>query len=138
MKWDGNHGSTNARLNKPSGGGKTGAWSSKTNDANQWIQVKFFEVTKVTQVGIQGRYDANQWVTKFKVSYSLDGVQFSIQSKASLIKLQLERRMLLMLLRQITTHEPFLGHLKITTPGFSFSVIKEIFVSTGIRREQQS
>ena len=115
LKWDGNHGPANARLNKPSGGGKTGAWSSKTNDANQWIQVKFCEVIKVTQVGIQGRYDANQWVTKFKVSYSLNGVHFYTQTKASLIKSQIERRMLLILLRQITTHDPFLGHLKIIT-----------------------
>ncbi|XP_078346340.1 uncharacterized protein LOC144631705 isoform X1 [Oculina patagonica] len=80
-EWDGNHGPTNARLNRPSSGGKTGAWSSKTNDVNQWIQVTFSEATKVTKVGIQGRYDYNQWVTKFKVSYSLDGVHFTTQSK---------------------------------------------------------
>jgi len=83
LKWDGNHGPTNARLDKPSGGGKTGAWSSRTNDVNQWIQVKFCEVTKVTKVGIQGRYDLDQWVTKFKVSYSLDGIHFTTQSKVS-------------------------------------------------------
>jgi len=80
-EWDVNHGPTNARLDKPSGGGKTGAWSSRTNDANQWIQVKFCQVTKVTKVGIQGRYDHDQWVTKFIVSYSLDGVHFTTQSK---------------------------------------------------------
>ncbi|XP_078346349.1 uncharacterized protein LOC144631708 isoform X1 [Oculina patagonica] len=80
-EWDGNHGPTNARLNRPSGGGKTGAWSSKTNDVNQWIQVTFSEDTKVTKIGIQGRYDYDQWVTKFKVSYSLDGVHFTTQSK---------------------------------------------------------
>lgn len=91
MKWDVNHGPTNARLGKPSGGGKTGAWSSKTNDANQWIQVTFCEVTKVTKVGIQGRYDYDQWVTKFKVSYSLDGVHFTTQSKVSLIKLEIKK-----------------------------------------------
>ena len=83
IKWDSNHGPTNARLNRPSGGGKTGAWSAKRNDRNQWIQVTFPEVTKVTKVGIQGRYDYNQWVTKFKVSYSLDGINFVILSKVS-------------------------------------------------------
>ncbi|RMX52485.1 hypothetical protein pdam_00013777, partial [Pocillopora damicornis] len=80
-EWDANHGPTNARLNRPSGSGKTGAWSAKRNDANQWIQVTFSEVTKVTGVGIQGRYDYNQWVTKFKVSYSRDGIHFVILSK---------------------------------------------------------
>ena len=88
MKWDRNHGPTNARLNRPSGGGKTGAWSSKTNDANQWIQVTFSENTEVTQVGIQGRYDYDQWVTKFKVSYSLDGLHFTTQSKVRYIDLK--------------------------------------------------
>ena len=83
IKWDSNHGPTNARLNRPSGGGKTGAWSAKRNDRNQWIQVTFPEVTKVTRVGIQGRYDYNQWVTKFKVSYSLDGIDFVILGKVS-------------------------------------------------------
>ena len=82
-KWGANHGPTNARLNRPSGSGKTGAWSAKRNDANQWIQVTFSEVTKVTGVGIQGRYDYNQWVTKFKVSYSRDGIHFVILSKVS-------------------------------------------------------
>ena len=82
-KWDANHGPTNARLNRPSGSGKTGAWSAKRNDANQWIQVTFSEVTKVTGVGIQGRYDYNQWVTKFKVSYSRDGIHFVILSKVN-------------------------------------------------------
>ena len=28
-QWDPNHGATNARLDKPPGGGKTGAWSAK-------------------------------------------------------------------------------------------------------------
>ncbi|XP_022809858.1 uncharacterized protein LOC111346861 [Stylophora pistillata] len=80
-QWDANHGPSNARLDRPSGGGKTGAWSARTNDVNQWIQVTFSEITKVTGVGIQGRYDYNQWVTKFKVSYSLDGIHFSTLSK---------------------------------------------------------
>ena len=83
-KWAGSHGATNARLNKPSGGGKTGAWSAKTNDVNQWIQVTFIDdIYKVTAVGIQGRFDYDQWVTKFKVSYSADGLNFIRQDKVS-------------------------------------------------------
>ena len=84
IKWDGNHGATNARLDKPNGGGRTGAWSAKTNDGNQWIQVTFSKATKVTAVGIQGRYDLDQWVTKFRVSYSVDGTNFILQDKVSL------------------------------------------------------
>ncbi|XP_020605733.1 lactadherin-like [Orbicella faveolata] len=90
-EWDSNHGPTNARLNRPSGGGTIGAWSAKISDASQWIQVAFLEVTRITNIGIQGRYDYyDQWVTKFKVSYSLDGVHFITQSKVSLMKLQIK------------------------------------------------
>ena len=87
FKWDSNLGPTNARLNRPSGGGTIGAWSSKVSDTSQWIQVAFLEVTRITKIATQGRYDHyDQWVTKFKVSYSLDGVHFFTQSKVSSIK----------------------------------------------------
>lgn len=45
FQWDANHGPSNARLNRPAGGGKTGAWSAKTNDKGQWIQVNLRELT---------------------------------------------------------------------------------------------
>ena len=81
MQWDANHGPSNARLNRPAGGGKTGAWSAKKNDLGQWIQVNFRELTRVTEVVIQGRQDYAQWVTAFKLSYSLDGKHFERQEK---------------------------------------------------------
>ena len=69
------HGVTNARLNRPPGSGTTGSWSAKTNDINQWIQADLKVLTRVTGVMIQGRVEGDQqWVTKFKVQYSDDGV----------------------------------------------------------------
>ena len=65
------------------GGGKTGAWSSRTNDKSQWIQVDFGEVKRVTQVGSQGRSDYAQWVTRYKVSYSTFGKMFKSQDHVS-------------------------------------------------------
>ena len=65
------------------GGGKTGAWSSRTNDKAQWIQVDFGEVKRVTQVASQGRSDYAQWVTKFRVSYSTFGKEFKFQDHVS-------------------------------------------------------
>lgn len=81
MQWDVNHGPSNARLNRPAGWGKTGAWSSRANDKGQWIQVNFRELTRVTKVAIQGRQDYAQWVTAFKLSYSLDGNHFEFQEE---------------------------------------------------------
>ena len=84
LKWDSNHGRTNARLDKPAGGGKTGAWSAKSNNVNQWIQVTFLGDTRVTALGIQGRSDLDQWVTSYRVSYSHDGISFLLESTVSL------------------------------------------------------
>lgn len=76
-EWNSNHGPSNARLNFQAGGGRTGAWSSKTNDVNQWLQVDLGQKTRVTGIRTQGRSDVNQWVTSFTVSYSDDGVNFT-------------------------------------------------------------
>ena len=65
------------------GGGKTGAWSSRTNDKSQWIKVDLGEVERVTQVASQGRSDYAQWVTRYKVSYSAFGKEFKPQDHVS-------------------------------------------------------
>ena len=88
-KWDGNHGPTNARLYHMAGGGKTGAWSSRINDKSQWIQVDLRVKFQVTKIATQGRQDLAQWVTQYKVSYSIDGKVFVSQSKVSKCKRKL-------------------------------------------------
>ena len=65
------------------GGGKTGGWSARTNDQSQYIQVDFGEVDRITQIASQGRSDAAQWVTKFRVSYSRFGKDFKSQYQVS-------------------------------------------------------
>ena len=65
------------RLNHPT------SYIAKTNDIGQWIQVDLGEVAKVTRIGTQGRYNVGQWVTKFIVSYSIDGGYFEFQTHKS-------------------------------------------------------
>jgi len=67
---------TQARLNFKAGGGKHGAWSARSNDGNQWIQVAFDSLTTLTGIATQGRNGVNQWVTKYQLQYSGDGVNF--------------------------------------------------------------
>ena len=67
------HGAGNARLNVAAANGKKGAWSSKSNDLNQWIQVDFGRNVKVIKFATQGRSDYEQWVTSYTLSYSVDG-----------------------------------------------------------------
>nr|WFD50011.1 nectin variant 3 [Paracentrotus lividus] len=75
--YDANHGAERSRLDTAAGAGKTGAWSARTNDVNQWLQVDLNSFYIITGVITQGRQDANQWVTGFRVESSDDGVTFN-------------------------------------------------------------
>ena len=66
-----------SRLNIHSDSKGYGAWSAKTNDGKQWLQIDFGELVQVTKVATQGRQDADQWVTKYTLSYSLDGMHWA-------------------------------------------------------------
>ena len=81
-EWNSQHGASNGRLNFQAGGGRTGAWSAKSNDLNQWLQVDLGHVTEVTGIKTQGRSDNNQWVTSYTVSYSNDGIHFAAYKNA--------------------------------------------------------
>lgn len=76
-QWDGNHAAIQGRLHFTASGSKQGGWSSRTNDVNQWLQVDLGDMyTRVTGLATQGRNNADQWVTKYKLQYSNDGVNF--------------------------------------------------------------
>ena len=56
---------------------KSGSWSAGKNALHQWLQVDLgSQYTKVTRVATQGRIYPAQWVTKYKLQYSNDGVNF--------------------------------------------------------------
>jgi len=71
------HAPARARLNIHADKKGSGAWSAKTNDDKQWLQIDFGELVRVTKVATQGRQDSNQWVTKFSLSYSMDGMHWA-------------------------------------------------------------
>lgn len=77
-QWNNNHAAVQGRLQFTAAGIKQGAWSSGRNDVNQWLQIHvggpLYKVTGVATQGRNGRYD--QWVTKYKLQYSDDGVNF--------------------------------------------------------------
>ncbi|XP_044171674.1 uncharacterized protein LOC114977630 isoform X3 [Acropora millepora] len=76
-QWDQNHAAIQGRLNFQTSGIKQGAWSSRFNDKNQWLQIDLQAVyTKVTAVASQGRHQSNQWVTKYTLQFSNDGIFF--------------------------------------------------------------
>ncbi|XP_022805106.1 coagulation factor V-like [Stylophora pistillata] len=77
-QWGDNHATSRARLNLKFTGVKRGAWSSRVLDLKQWLQVDLGSYTTVTGVATQGRngYRPGQWVTKYRLQYSNDGVNF--------------------------------------------------------------
>ena len=76
-EWNGDHAAIQGRLNFLAHQRKKGGWSAKHNNVNQWIQVDLLTKTTVTKMATQGRNAYNQWVKKFRMQYSDDGVNFS-------------------------------------------------------------
>ena len=56
---------------------RAGGWCAAANDVNQWLQIDFGEkFVKLQRVETQGRQAADQWVTRYRLEFSYDGVFF--------------------------------------------------------------
>ena len=76
-EYNSNHAAIQGRLNFQHYPGKAASWCAGSKDVNQWMQVDLGNrYTKVTRVATQGRSDYSQWVTKYMLQYSNDGVNF--------------------------------------------------------------
>lgn len=65
------------KLNKIMSSPYKSAWEPKDADKEKcWIQVNFGFDLLITSVSIQGRGDANYFVTKFRILYSTNGKDF--------------------------------------------------------------
>ena len=73
---DGGHSAAQARLHFRADGSKSGGWSALTNDDNQWLEVDVGSYTRMTSVATQGRNSKNEWVTRYNLQYSDDGISF--------------------------------------------------------------
>ena len=75
-EWSYKHAATHGRLRFTSSSVR-GAWKPRKFDGNQWLQVDLrSSFTLLTGVATQGRSDTDHWVTKYKLRYSDDGVNF--------------------------------------------------------------
>ena len=85
-QWSSKFGPSKGRLNHHT------TYIAKSSNKGQWIQVDFGSVAKVTKIGTQGRYSQyyqyyqhyqhlqyRQWVSKYTVSYSVNGGYFENQ-----------------------------------------------------------
>ena len=46
------------------------------NNARQYLNIDLGTVSRLKRIATQGRYDADQWVTSYAVSYSMNNVRF--------------------------------------------------------------
>jgi len=75
--WNRNHAAKFARIDsKP----KYANWCTKVNDENQWIQLDLTAPMEISAVKTQGRFNRDQWVTKYYLSWSLDGKKWTTDS----------------------------------------------------------
>lgn len=70
------YGPWSARLQAQNRGSTRGGWLAKYRNTHQWLQIDLGVVSVVKRIATQGRYDANQWVSSYTVSYSNNGVRF--------------------------------------------------------------
>ena len=77
------------RLNNKARGRNKGAWSAKKNDRRQFLQFNLGSPTLITAIRTQGRQDASQWVTSYKVFFGNDGVRFIPYKKGGRVKVRL-------------------------------------------------
>ena len=65
------------RLNSQNTESQSGAWSASVTDENQWLQIDLggSYYTMVTRVATQGRNGLPEWVTKYKLQHSYNGVE---------------------------------------------------------------
>ena len=93
-EWRANHAAHQGRLNfqevvERGVARRSGSWSARKNDKNQWLQVDLLRVESVvTSVATQGRNrnplwgEHDQWVQSYKLQYSNSGVDFEYYKDA--------------------------------------------------------
>lgn len=65
------HDAKSARLRPVTQGITPTCWKPQTSDTNQWIQVNLGNILVIRGVTIRGNPAAQEWVTKFRVKYSM-------------------------------------------------------------------
>ena len=75
--YDNRHRPSLARLNLLTDGKHMATWCPKLKSSNQWLQINLGEITAVTKVATQGRYDTEYRVKTYKLSYSVDGIHWT-------------------------------------------------------------
>ena len=80
------HGAWLARLNNVPNGKFWGSWSANLKEAGQWLQIDLGEERLLTNFATQGRPSSPQWVTSYKIMFSLDSVKWEEYKENGVVK----------------------------------------------------
>ena len=69
-----------ARLNSPS------AWTMGYHPGPHWLQVDLGRIMAVKKVATQGRRDNPNWVTSYKISFTVDGIDWVLYAENGIVK----------------------------------------------------
>ena len=64
------------------------SWSTRVNNRRQWLQINLDNVARITGIATQGRRDANQWVTRYILSFG-DSTFFKVYREKGRTKVRL-------------------------------------------------
>ena len=81
------------------------AWCPQSKMIGEWIQVSSWEPSMWTDIIIQGQGDRNQWVTSFKVAYTLNGHEWQLADNGKIYQGSFNRSSK----RRITFDNPILA-----------------------------
>jgi contactin associated protein-like 2 len=56
---------------------ETGAWSARSADYSQYLEIDLGDTKNITALATQGRQDSQEYVTAFTLSTAQDGILFS-------------------------------------------------------------
>lgn len=64
------------RLNNKPSGAMGGAWCADVSDTSRYLQIDLKTEMTLSGISTQGQSDEANWVVKYKIQHSLDGVQW--------------------------------------------------------------
>ncbi len=62
-----------------------GVWIKMNHDTNAWLAVDFVDFVKLSSILTQGRNDYPQWTRSFKVSSSIDGINYEFYTESGTV-----------------------------------------------------
>ena len=99
------YGPWSARLQAQNRGSARGGWIAKYNNRHQFLQVDLGTTSRVKRIATQARYDANQWVKSYTLSYSNNGVRFIPYRHGKRVKVRCLRCLFSRSSKAITTRQ---------------------------------